>query len=321
MTRLAAFLGSGKTIDEGTGRAQLAESLGFESIWLNQVGDREATVVASAYALQTSKIKIGTGVLPLYPRTPAAMAQAAATLDELSSGRFILGIGTSHKVTIEAWHGMELDRPLRHTKEYIEAIRAIFHSETYSGEIYRTAFQFIRYEPVRRDLPIYTSCLSPKMCKLAGEVADGAVLWMCAPGYIEKVVVPAIEEGRAKAGKPLEGFEIVAAVPISITENPAEGRNAFRRTSTIYWNLPFYRAAIEGAGYAGALESFDAKGPSGIADDVIDEFAGIGDVDDANRAIESYRNAGVTLPAVGSLPNHEGAARPDEVLKALAPSA
>ena len=177
----------------------------------------------------------------------------------------------------------------------------------------------MRYEPVRRDLPIYTSCLSPKMCKLAGEVADGAVLWMCAPGYIEKVVLPAIEEGRAIAGKTMEDFEIVAAVPISITENPAEGRNSFRRTSTIYWNLPFYRAAIEGGGYAGALASFDANGPSGIPDEVVDEFAGVGDVDDARRAIEAYRSAGVTLPAVGSLPSHEGAAGPDEVLRALAP--
>jgi alkanesulfonate monooxygenase SsuD/methylene tetrahydromethanopterin reductase-like flavin-dependent oxidoreductase (luciferase family) len=320
LNRLATFLDPGKSIAKGAERAKLAESLGYDSIWLTQVGSREATVVAAALALQTSKINIGTGILPIYPRTPVVMAQTVATLDELSSGRFILGIGTSHKMTIEAWHGMELRRPLKHMKEYVEALRAIFKGETYAGEIYSTSFQFISYEPVRRELPIYISCLSPRMCRLAGEVADGAVLWMCAPGYIEKVVVPSIAEGRAKVGKSMDDFEIVAAVPISITENPEEGRNSFRRMSTVYWNLPFYRAAIEGGGYAEALKSFDASGPSGIPDDVIDEFAGIGGVEDAKRAIESYRSSGVTIPASGQLPRHEGAAEATAVLKALAPT-
>ncbi|MBW3588762.1 MAG: LLM class flavin-dependent oxidoreductase [Actinobacteria bacterium] len=320
MTRLATFLEPGKSFSEGIDRLKLAESLGYDSVWVTQVGGREATVTASAYATETSRIKIGTGVLPLYPRTPVVMAQTAATIDEISDGRFILGVGTSHRITIENWHDMELKRPLRAVREYVEAVRAILKGEMYSGEIYKTAFQFMRYEPVRRDLPIYISCLSPRMCTLAGEVADGAVLWMCAPAYIEKVIVPAIHKGREKAGKSMEDFEIVAAVPVSITEDSAEGRNMFRRVGTVYWSLPFYRAAIEGAGYADAIKAFDAGGPSAIPDEAVDDFAGIGDLSAAERAVASYRNAGVTAPAVSGLPHHPGAAGMDDVLKALAPS-
>jgi len=314
------FLTPGRSIADGVERARLAESLGFSSAWVVQLADREATIVASAYAAGTSRIGIGTGVLPLYPRTPVVMAQTAATIDELSGGRFTLGIGTSHRLTIEGWHDMELTRPLTHVREYVQAIRAILSGETFSGEIYRTSFQFLGYEPVRRDLPIFISCLSPKMCRLAGEVADGAVLWLCAPGYIESTVVPQIAEGRKKAGKTMEGFEIVAAVPLALTEDPAGGKDAFRRVATVYWNLPFYRAAIEGAGLSDALKAFDDGGPQAIPDDAVEAYAGIGDEGACSKAVQTYRDSGVTIPAISALPRHEGSASFEDLLAALSPS-
>jgi alkanesulfonate monooxygenase SsuD/methylene tetrahydromethanopterin reductase-like flavin-dependent oxidoreductase (luciferase family) len=315
MGRLATSI-SGKTFEQAIERVKLAESLGYESVWVSQVSEHEATIDAAVYATATKRMGIGTGVLPIYPRTPAVMAQTAATLDDLSGGRFILGLGTSHKITIEAWHGMELTKPLAHMREYVSAVRAILRGEPYFGEIYKTVFQFTGFKPLRPGLPIYISCLSPKMCELAGEVADGAVLWMTAPNYIRDVIVPHIEKGRAAAGKTLDGFEIVAAVPISLTENKDEGRNAFRRVSAVYWSLPFYRAAIEGAGYGAALKTFDDEGPFSIPDNVVDDFAGIGDAQDCKRAIEAYRAAGTTLPNAGSLPAHEGFAGLEETLKA-----
>lgn len=319
MSRLAAFLGPGRSFGEGIERVRLVESLGYESVWAIQVADREASIVAAAYAAATARIGLGTGVLPIYPRTPVVMAQTAATIDELSRGRFILGIGPSHKVVIEGWHGRELARPLAHMREYVQAVRAILRGETFFGDIYRTAFQWAGYEPLRADLPIYLSCLAPRMCRLAGEIADGAILWMCSPGYIAEVIVPAIAEGRERAGKSLDGFEIVAAVPVALTENVDEGRNAFRRVSSIYWTLPFYRAAIAGGGFAGALEAFDGQGPLAIPDEVVDAFAGVGDVDDCTNTIDAYRGAGVTLPALSSLPRHEGHAGLEATLEALAP--
>lgn len=318
MTRLASFV-AGKTFGQVIERAQISESLGYESNWIIQVADREATIVAAAIASATSQIGIGTGVLPIYPRTPAVMAQTAATLDDLSNGRFILGLGTSHQLTIETWHGMTLDRPLAHMRQYVSAVRAIFSGETYFGDIYKTAFSFMGYEPPRRDLPIYVSCLSPRMCHLAGELADGAVLWMCSPLYIEKVVVPAIAEGRERAGKTMDDFEIVAAVPLALTEDRAAARDAFRKVAIVYWSLPFYRAAVAGAGLDEALRSFDEQGPAGIPDDAVDQFIGAGDDAACREALDRYRSAGVTLPAVSSLPSHEGSASYEDLLKAVAP--
>lgn len=309
------FLG-GKAIGQITDRARLAEDLGYETCWVIQVADREATIVAAAVASATSKISVGTGVLPTYPRTPAVMAQTAATIDEIAEGRFILGLGPSHKLTIEAWHGMELTRPIASVREYVEAIRSILHGRAYSGEIYRTAFQFLSYSP-RQDLPIYLSCLAPQMCKLTGEVADGAVLWMCAPRYIADVVLPKLEEGRAAAERE-KAIEVVAAVPVSLTGDPAGGRDAFRRVSTVYWNLPFYRGAVERAGFGAALSAFDEKGPPGIPDEVIDEFCGIGDEAACLAAVQRYRDSGVTMPAISVLPSHEGAASWEETVTALA---
>lgn len=298
MDRLALNLSLGNHINEGLERIRLAESLGYESIWVIQIGDREATVVAAAIATATERIKIGTGVLPIYPRTPALMAQTAVTLDELSNGRFILGLGTSHKLTIETWHGMQLSKPISTMREYVQAVRAILKGEPFFGEIYKTAFSFIRYAPPRPDMPIYISCLSPKMCELAGEVADGAVLWMCAPDYIRDTIIPAIRRGAEKAGRSMDGFEIVAAVPIALTDDVAGGRDLFRRNTSIYWTLPFYRAAIEGGGFGADLAAYDRDGPSGVSDAAVDTFAGIGDEAACRKVVDSYREAGVTLPEI-----------------------
>lgn len=317
--RISISMTPGRSMTQAVERVQLAEAKGYETAWVIQVADREATVVAAAYALATSKIGIGTGVLPTYPRTPVVAAQTAATLDELSNGRFILGLGTSHRLTIEHWHGMALSRPLRSIEEYVGAVRSIFRGETFSGEIYKTAFSFMGYEPVRRDPPIYISCLSPKMCELAGRIADGAVLWMCAPRYIEQTVIPAIEQGRRSVGKTMEGFEVVAAVPTALTQDAAAGRNAFRATASVYWSLPFYRAAVEGAGLSDALATFDREGPSGIPDEAVDLYAGIGDSHECRKAIAAYRSAGVTLPSVAPLPRHEGGAATEDLLEQLAP--
>lgn len=316
--RTAVFVMPGKTFADGFGRVRLAESLGYESVWVVLIADREATVVAAAYSTITSKIGIGTGVLPIYPRTPAVMAQTAATLDELSGGRFILGLGTSHRITIEAWHGMQLTKPLASMREYVSAVRAILQGEPFFGDIYKTAFRFTGYGPVRRDLPIYMSCLSPKMCKVAGEVADGAVLWMCAPTYIRDVIVPNIAEGRKLAGKTMEGFEIVAAVPVALTDNPAGARAAFRKVSTVYWSLPFYRAAIAGAGFSDALDAFDKGGPEAIPDDAVDAFAGAGSAAVCKAIVGRYRDAGVTLPGLSVLPRHDGFAGFEATLEAVA---
>ena len=159
------------------------------------------------------RIKLGTGVLPIYSRTPVATAQAAATIDEYSGGRMVLGLGVSHQVTVENWYGAKLERPLRAMREYARSCaRASGRGPAARARSSRPSFRFMGYEP-RADLPIYVAALSPKMLRLAGEIADGVMLWLCNPNYIRDVVVPEVRAGRERAGKSLDGFDIVAAVP------------------------------------------------------------------------------------------------------------
>src|SRR2546427_8432965 len=124
MDRVAVFNPAVRTLDESVARAKAAERLGFESVWTTQMPDaRDAALVLAAYAANTERVKLGTGVLPIYTRHPTAMMQMAASLDELSGGRFILGIGISHKVTVEGMWGLRLDNPVEAMREYLTILR------------------------------------------------------------------------------------------------------------------------------------------------------------------------------------------------------
>src|SRR4029077_18604377 len=124
MARLAALTNAVRTLDESVARVKEAEKLGYDSVWVTQLPDaRDAAVLLAAYAAATQWVRLGTGVLPIYTRHPTAMAQMAASLDELSGGRFILGIGVSHKVTVESMWGMRLERPVDAMREYLHIVR------------------------------------------------------------------------------------------------------------------------------------------------------------------------------------------------------
>jgi F420-dependent oxidoreductase-like protein len=311
--RLAAFNPAVKSLDESIARAQTAERLGYESIWTSQLPDaRDASLVLAAYAAATNRVGLGTGVLPIYTRHPTAMAQMAATLDEISGGRFILGIGISHKVTVESMWGMHLDSPLTAMREYLDIVRTSLREGacSYEGKYFTARWAYSA--PRRPDLPVMISALNPHMLDLAGEHADGVVLWMCSPGYIRDHVVPAVTAGRKKAGKTLEGFEIVAPVPVCLTTDRAAAQAVFRKTVERYANLPYYRKMMDKSGFAAELASGD------ISPEMLDEYAGIGDENQVRDAIRRYREAGATLPAAGPFSGHQAAAGFEKTLEAAA---
>ncbi len=313
VARLAAFNVAVKTLDESIARAQAAERLGYESVWTTQLPDaRDAALVLAAYANATQRIGLGTGILPIYTRHPTAMVQMAATLDELSGGRFILGIGISHKVTVESMWGLSLDSPVDAMREYLDIVRTSLRDGAASIEGKHFSARWAYTAPRRADLPIMISALNPRMLDLAGERADGVVLYMCSPAYIRDHVVPAVTAGRQKAGKPLEGFEIVAAVPVCLTSDRAGGQAVFRQTVERYSNLPYYRKMMDASGFKSELEA------GTVSEAMIDELAGIGDEQQVREAIRRYREAGVTLPGAGPFGGHKGAAGFEATLEAVA---
>ncbi|MGH2881978.1 MAG: LLM class flavin-dependent oxidoreductase, partial [Solirubrobacteraceae bacterium] len=164
------FVSTGRSLDQALARVKLAESLGYDSVFVTHIAGRESLTVVTAYALATARIRVGTGVVPIYTRSPATMAQTAATIDELSGGRLALGLGVSHRAIVENWHGQTLDHPVAEMREYVAIIRAILRGEQPpSGEKWHTAFALAGLDP-RPKLPIFIAALSPAMLRLAGEV-------------------------------------------------------------------------------------------------------------------------------------------------------
>lgn len=303
MTRLAAFSPAVRTLQESVTRATEAERLGYESVWVTQLPDaRDAALVLAAYAAATQWMRLGTGVLPIYTRHPTAMAQMAATLDELSNGRFILGIGVSHKVTVESMWGLQLEQPVESMREYVAIVRASLRDGAANEDGKHFTAHWSYSGPRRSELPIMISALNPRMLELAGEIADGVVLWMCSPRYIKDVVVPHVTAGRNRAGKQMDGFEVVAAIPVCLTTDRGAGLNVFRHTVERYANLPYYRRMMDASGFADQLAAGD------ITESLLDELGGIGDQDQVRDVVRRYRDAGTTLPCVGPFGGHPGAA-------------
>jgi F420-dependent oxidoreductase-like protein len=312
MRRLAVSIPVTKEFEQALKRVRLAERLGFDSVWVNQLpNERDTALVLSAYAQATERIGLGTFVLPIYTRHPTAMAQMAATLDELSGGRFRLGIGVSHKVTVEGMWGLELVRPVEAMREYLGILRASLRDGGASFEGSQFTARWAYTGPRRAELPILIAALGPRMLELAGELADGVALWMCSADYIRDQVVPHVRVGRERAGLAMEGFEIVAAVPVCLTDDAAGARDAFRPTVERYASLPFYRSMMDASGFAAEL------GRGDVSDRIVDELAGLGSREVVQGIIHRYLAAGCTLPAVGYSPG-PGAAGLEATLEAVA---
>ena len=322
---VGCFVSVGRSLDQAIERVKLAEELGYESVYLTHTAGREPFTVLTAYALNTSRIRLGTGVTPIYTRVPANMAQTAATLDDLSGGRHTLGVGVSHRPVVEGWFGQTIDKPVREMREYVAIVRAILRGEDppSDGEKWRSGFRLGGLDP-RPDLPVYIAALSPAMLRAAGEIADGVILWLCNPEYIERVVVPEVRTGRERAGKTLDGFDIVPAVPAAATDDPQVAWSAMRRDLLVYFGLPFYRAMLERSGYEDDIAAFDEAAGGGDAEAmqaaISERFLGaltaVGDEAGVREGVERYRAAGATSPCVGPIPKTDFEA----TLRAAAPS-
>ncbi|MHB8689368.1 MAG: LLM class flavin-dependent oxidoreductase [Aggregatilineales bacterium] len=307
--RLGVSVSAGNSLPLALERVKHAEALGIESIWVNQLpAARDTPSVLAAFALATGRIGLGTLVLPIYTRHPTAMAQMALTIDELCGGRFQLGIGVSHKLTVERMWGLQLIKPVEAMREYVGIVRSLVAEGVVStkGTYFtaRTAYE----APRREAMLIHISALSPRMLELAGELADGVALWMCAPDYIRDVVVPRVRAGREKAGKSLVGFDVIASVPVCLTTDRLAGLEAFRQTTTFYASLPYYRRVLD--------QTF--RDMSDFPNDrILASLAGIGSEVEIREAVKRYRQAGTTLPVVAPFAAHPAAANHETTVEVL----
>jgi alkanesulfonate monooxygenase SsuD/methylene tetrahydromethanopterin reductase-like flavin-dependent oxidoreductase (luciferase family) len=269
-----------------------AETLGYDSVWTPHGLGRDALVLLALWGVITTRLGLGTGVLPILPRHPVALAQQALTLAEATGGRLRLGLGVSHPAVMEPGFGLAVRRPLATTREYVAALRAALGGHAFEGE--RWHFRSPLALAATPAPPILLAALAPRMVELAGEIADGVIFWLCPPGWVRDVALPALERGRRRVGRSLVGFAVVAAVPVAL--GGAEADDAHRRELVRYLGLPFYRAMFQASGLAEAVRAFDVDGR--VSERLARAVGRVGDARVCAAYVAAYRDAGVTLPVI-----------------------
>ncbi|MET8333240.1 TIGR03564 family F420-dependent LLM class oxidoreductase [Streptosporangium canum] len=257
------------------GRIARAADDGFSSAWMSNIFGLDALTALAVAGSQVPGIELGTGVVPTYPRHPAVLAQQALTANAALDGRLALGIGLSHQIVIEGVYGYSFDRPARHMREYLSVLVPLVRGEqvAFEGETLKARLGLTT--PGAGDMPVLIAALAPRMLKLAGELADGTVLWMTGPKTVAEHVVPAVTEAARAAGRPAP--RIVCTLPICVTGDVEAARARAGEVFEIYGQLPSYRAML------------DREGAAGPADVAI-----VGDEDAVAAQIESLAQAGVT---------------------------
>ena len=237
------------TVQDQVQQAVDAENDGFDTAWFGQLFGIDALTITALAGAATSRIELGTGVIPTFPRHPYVMAQQALTVQGATNNRFVLGIGVSHEIVIKSMYGLSYDHPARHMKEYLSVLRPLLRDGRvgFQGQMYRTAANLS--VPGTKPMQLLLAALAPKMLHLAGAVADGTMLWMSGLKTIESHVIPLITAAAADAGRPAP--RIVAGLPICVTEDVAAGRDAASKVFQMYGQLPNYRRMLDREGAAG----------------------------------------------------------------------
>ncbi len=247
--KLIGIAVGGPTIREIQAMILRAEELGIPAAWMTTGGARpDSITVFAATAGLTQNIKLGTSIVPTYPRHPLVMAQQAQIVAQLAPGRFRLGVGPSHRPTIEAM-GLEFNAPLAHLREYLQILKAILQNGRvdFDGQHY-TAHDSI---PQPLDIEIMGSALRRGSFELCGAESDGAISWICPPQYLHDVALPALQAGARQAGR--QTPPLIAHAPVCVHENPDETRAAVRQ-QIMNPRLPYYQKMLVEAGYPEAVQ-------------------------------------------------------------------
>jgi len=272
---IGEIAGAPATVDNLVAQAKEAEADGFSTGWFANIFGFDAILGCALAGRETSKIELGTAVVPSYPRHPTAMAQQAISANAACNGRFTLGIGLSHKIVIEDMLGMSYAKPYSHMKEYVEVLNPLLRQEGvgHQGEEYKVMAQIQVAGAPSPSLLI--AALAPKMLALAGRETAGTITWMTALKTLKDHTVPRINEAAAAAGRPKP--RVVCGLPLCVTDDPSAAREKAGAAFQIYDTLPSYRAMLDREG---------ADGPGDVAI--------VGDESDVGEQLDRLAEAGVT---------------------------
>lgn len=306
-----------------------AEELGYESVWAAEGQGKSAFGKLERWAAHTDRIGLATGIVNVFSRTPAALAQATATLDAHSGGRAILGVGVAHPGVVEGFHGAEFERPLPRMAEYIQLVRRYLRGdpEGFDGEFFspsRSSF-WEAFEPERASVPIYNGALGPGNVRLTGEFADGWVPNLYPDSQFAEAT-DWLETGAARAERDPADIDVAMYVLTAIDEDPERARQAAADHVAYYLrDIPgYYDRAAEEAGFGETVEAVreapsTPAGAEEIGDALLDRLAVVGTSREARAQIDDLRAAGVDLPIVRA-PAGSDQQWVDRTLSAFAPN-
>jgi len=257
--------------------AVAAEQDGFSSFWLPWISAHDPMIALALAGQRTSTIELGTAVMRTYPRHPADMAPAAVTVAVATGGRFVLGIGPSHKPLIEGAFGYSFARPLHHTEEYLTVLTGLLAGGTvhFSGTDITSHHRLMHPDPAPAPVPVVVAALGPKMLELAGRLTAGTFTWMTGPVTIAEHTVPVIGAAAAAAGRGRP--RVIVGAPVLVTDDVEDGRRRAAKVFAMYGGLPSYRAMLDREGWEHPADA-----------------ALVGDEDTVAAALERFRQAGAT---------------------------
>jgi len=303
--------------------ARAARERGYEELWLAEVGGGDAYAIAGALAVSVPGMRIGTAVVPAQTRTPMVHAMAALSLNQLTGGNFILGIGLSSPNIVRDWAGQPYDRPLIRLREHLEVLREMLGGGKvdYEGSTLRAKRFRLGGVPIG-EVPIYLGALNEQALRLTGALCDGVILNMV-PERALPQILGAVRDGAIAAGRDVAQIEVVARLHVVLTDDAAMGRGLVRNVFGAYAATPGYNRCFEWIGFSEEArrirECFAAGDRAGVADAVTDELceamAVIGNAEAVRARIRAYAEQGVDVCVINPIADPSGARR---IIDALA---
>jgi F420-dependent oxidoreductase-like protein len=311
------YWGLGLSADDQLALVQEAERLGYDSVWTAEAYGSDAATILGWLAQATTKIRLGSAIFQMPGRSAAMTAMTAATLDQLSGGRMILGIGSSGPQVAEGWHGQRFGRQLQRTREYVEVVRKALARERleYRGQTLELPLPDgpgkalkLTIAPVQERIPVFLAAIGPKNTTLAAEIADGWIPTLFSPEHVAEFR-PLLEEGFARAGngKGFDDFEIAPTVNVFVTDDVAAARDAMRPYVALYVggmgsrDKNFYNALVQRYGFEDAarevqdlyLEGKRDEAAAALPEELIDTVSLCGSPDVVRERLAVFRDAGV----------------------------
>ena len=325
MSRIGIAFSGGLTASEIAECAERAEALGYESVWVAEGHGGDQFAILAACALRTRRIRLGTAISSVFVRTAPTIAMSAATVDDLSGGRFVLGLGSSHRVQVGPEHGVEYSRPLDRVRDTVAIVRTLLREGevSHAGETVRIERFNLWFRPMRGEVPIYLSALFPKMTELCGEIADGVILTRSTLASAAAVRAR-VAAGAARAGRDGSAVEITSLLPASVAPDREAALAAARPGLAFYAGFfPRYNRLLaesgfpaEAAAVAKAWAAGDAPGAArAVTDEMIAATGVAGTAGECRDRIEAYRESGLDLPIIS--PFARGADAKERFLAAI----